>query len=547
MADDVAKGVAPGKDNPPASEPEPPVAHAAPEPPPGLTIAPSSVTLIRGQAQVFRALPDDGQPVEWAQAPEPSDKYGKVDGRTGVYTSPPRVYVSKSVVLVATRGKQFATATVNISSTPFWTGLLGTFWVASAGLLLYAAVHYWPEKAACDFAPRVSPPAINLAQNDTQQFMIAGAGVNPAATWAIDKQMGSISPSGLYTAPPGPYGTGTAPKNGEVITVTASDPNKKLQIVSAQVVLTNSPTIAIDPGTAAVPPGGNRSFSLRGSPGAPVVWSVEPLAGIGSIDKSTGEFSAPSSIGRSKLVTVFANVKGAANAPGTLTAAALVILCQEGSGEYCTSCAAAAGVSSIVIFVFIMGALGSYVHAAASFATFAGNRQLASSWSWWYVLRPLIGGLLAVLGYFVLSGGLTSVTDPSDLFKVAAYSGMIGMFAEQATIKFGDIFDAVFRPSDKQKDGLNTTQPAAAAKPVLTKASVVAAGGKFVVTLTGTGFVSDSRVKMDAADIDAARVKLVNATTLTATLDANPPATAKFTVVNNTPSGPVESEAKPLS
>ena len=199
-----------------------------------------------------------------------------------------------------------------------------------------------------------------------------------------------------------------------------------------------------------------------------------------------------------------------------------------------------------MIFVFIMGALGSYVHAASSFATFAGNRQLASAWSWWYVLRPLIGGLLAILGYFLLNGGLTSVTDPSNMFKIAAYSGLIGMFAEQATIKFGDIFDAVFKPFDKQQGKLDANQPPVDGKPVLTTASLATVEGKSVVTLTGSGFVAVTKVKMNAVEIPSSNVKLEDATKLTVTLEAKPPAGAKFTVVNLTPNGPQESDSKAL-
>jgi len=508
-----------------------------------LTVVPSSPTLIRGQAQPFEALPKDDQ-TRWSQAPEAGKKYGTVDAVTGVYVAPKHVFLAKSIVLIATRGQQFATATVTISSSPFWTALLGIFWVISAALLLLAAVYYWPGRTAVDVAPRVSPPAVYLAQNDTQQFMIAGLTANPGVTWALDKPIGTISPGGLYTAPAGPYGAGPAPpKNGEVITVTASDPAKKLQIVSAKVVLTGSPTIAIDPSTATVPSGGKQLFQLRGTPaGVTPQWSVEPQAGIGSISKGMGEYSAPSTISVSKIVTVFANVSGAANAPqGPLTAEAVVILCDTGADG---SCADTAAVPAMVIFVFIMGALGSYVHAAASFATFTGNRQLASSWSWWYVLRPLIGGLLAVLGYFLLNGGLTTVTDPSNLYKVAAYSGLIGMFAEQATIKFGDIFDAIFKPSDTQKDKLDTSQPPPPAKLVLTKVSVTPESGKFKVTLTGTGFVAASTAKMND---NAIPVTFVSPTTLTATLDANPAPTDKFTVTNPGPNGPVTSEAKSLS
>src|SRR5262245_31444816 len=62
----------------------------------------------------------------------------------------------------------------------------------------------------------------------------------------------------------------------------------------------------------------------------------------------------------------------------------------------------------LILIVLCAGALGSYVHAATSFASYVGNRRLVLSWMWWYVLRPLIGMALALIFYFVLRGGLLS-------------------------------------------------------------------------------------------------------------------------------------------
>ena len=59
----------------------------------------------------------------------------------------------------------------------------------------------------------------------------------------------------------------------------------------------------------------------------------------------------------------------------------------------------------LILLVILTGALGSYVHAATSFATYTGNRSLIDSWHWWYVLRPFIGMALALIFYFALRGG----------------------------------------------------------------------------------------------------------------------------------------------
>jgi hypothetical protein len=56
----------------------------------------------------------------------------------------------------------------------------------------------------------------------------------------------------------------------------------------------------------------------------------------------------------------------------------------------------------LILIVLCTGALGSYVHAATSFVSYVGNRRLVFSWVWWYVLRPFIGMVLALIFYFVI-------------------------------------------------------------------------------------------------------------------------------------------------
>ena len=101
------------------------------------------------------------------------------------------------------------------------------------------------------------------------------------------------------------------------------------------------------------------------------------------------------------------------------------------------------------------GALGSYVHAATSFASYVGNRRLMLSWAWWYVLRPFIGMALALIFYFVVRGGLLSTgaaaTDVS-VFGVAAVAGLVGMFSKQATDKLRELFDNLFRTEKGEGD-----------------------------------------------------------------------------------------------
>ena len=123
----------------------------------------------------------------------------------------------------------------------------------------------------------------------------------------------------------------------------------------------------------------------------------------------------------------------------------------------------------IIILVLLVGGLGSYVHAATSFATFVGNRSLASSWLWWYLLRPFMGMAIALILYFVVRGGLVLLsveTNTSGLnpYGIAALAGLSGMFSKQATDKLRDIFDNLFKTErgkgdDQRSDKLGAMRP----------------------------------------------------------------------------------------
>jgi hypothetical protein len=109
----------------------------------------------------------------------------------------------------------------------------------------------------------------------------------------------------------------------------------------------------------------------------------------------------------------------------------------------------------LILIVLCAGALGSYVHAATSFASYVGNRRLVLSWAWWYALRPFIGMTLALIFYFVVRGGLLSTGAEAgnmSVFGVAAVAGLVGMFSKQGTDKLRELFDNLFRTARGQGD-----------------------------------------------------------------------------------------------
>ena len=108
-----------------------------------------------------------------------------------------------------------------------------------------------------------------------------------------------------------------------------------------------------------------------------------------------------------------------------------------------------------MLFVVLSSALGGSLHASISFTDYVGNGRLTTSWSWWYVLRGLLGTSLAVLFYFALRGGLFSANTQTNVinpFGIAALAGLVGLFHKQATDKLRELFDTMFRTAPGNGD-----------------------------------------------------------------------------------------------
>jgi hypothetical protein len=111
-----------------------------------------------------------------------------------------------------------------------------------------------------------------------------------------------------------------------------------------------------------------------------------------------------------------------------------------------------------LLIVVVMAAIGASIHALTSLTTYVGNRRFLSSWTWWYIVRMPVGAAIALVLYFVLRAGFVSVTASSsdvNAYGIAAFAGLAGMFAKQATDKLREIFDVAFKSSsgDAERTG----------------------------------------------------------------------------------------------
>jgi hypothetical protein len=111
--------------------------------------------------------------------------------------------------------------------------------------------------------------------------------------------------------------------------------------------------------------------------------------------------------------------------------------------------------AAFFLFVLAASALGSFVHAATSFVSYVGNRDLKRSWALWYVFRTLIGSALATVAYLAFRAGFLGegATKDVNAFGVGALAALVGLFSKQATDKLREVFDVVFRAGPGYGDG----------------------------------------------------------------------------------------------
>jgi hypothetical protein len=168
-----------------------------------VAVSPATVSLSQGGTQQFSATVTGATDtsVTWSLAPA----VGSVSA-SGLYTAPASLTAAQNVTVTATSNANPATS-------------------ASA------TVSLTPPVVTNPVAISVSPSSASLAQGSTQQFSAAVTNTtNTAVNWSISPAVGSISSSGLYSAP----ATVTSTQS---LTVTATSAADSTQSASATITL----------------------------------------------------------------------------------------------------------------------------------------------------------------------------------------------------------------------------------------------------------------------------------------------------------------------
>ncbi|HUO31829.1 MAG TPA: hypothetical protein VMU80_21585 [Bryobacteraceae bacterium] len=444
-----------------------------------LEVTPKTISLRSRETQVFQATGNTGT-VTWSIQP----RTGRIDPN-GVYTAPLLIPRNVTITVQASDGTQFGTACVCLDPGWFWVHFLGAYWLAWTALLLFFLLGRW-ELLCPSCRPAellISPPLATVTAAQPVRFTATAP-----VTW-----QDNVNSSGLYITP------STPPPNPSVNITAASvaDPKKT---ASAGLIWSADIGLMLEPQHLLIFDDGKNDVSVTINP----ILTVAPEQ-QGKIDLSTllWQWSQPAigkmtagvytvkagSIKRASTIMLMASVRLPGGPPKT--AGTYVTLLPKTPAGACQEDGTPNTVSLIAL-IALAGALGGLIHGSSSFAIFAGNREFKASWTWWYVLKPVLGAAVALVVYLVVRSGLGTgdmALSGADCLKTAGFAGLIGMFAEPATLKLKDIFNTIFTPrSDPRRDVLtsqktpphiNSISPQALAQSEL-PASLKIAGANFV-------------------------------------------------------------------
>ncbi len=96
------------------------------------------------------------------------------------------------------------------------------------------------------------------------------------------------------------------------------------------------------------------------------------------------------------------------------------------------------------------------MHGLASVVNYVATKRYRHEWFLWYLGRPIIGGVIALMFYVIIRGGILSINaQPADLnyFGIAAISVIAGLVATEGTKKIRDIFVTLFGATEKREKG----------------------------------------------------------------------------------------------
>ena len=334
----------------------------------------------------------------------------------------------------------------------------------------------------------VSPATATLGVSQTVQMTATISGQTQSVVWSLYPAVGSISASGMYTAP----AMIDAP---QVILVTATSTADPTQSATAALILNPSVAVSLSPSGAALTSSETQQFTpiVTGTSNPAVTWSLSPETGAVS---STGLYTPPASITAQQTIL--------------LTATSVVDPTQSATVPIVLSPVVGISISPASL-TLQAGMMQQFV------ASVSGTQNAAVTWS----LNPPVGNLTS-------SGVYTAPVPVSFQRSVTVIASSQADPTQRATstITLEPGLSVTVSPSCVSLSAAQSQQFAA----------IVAGAANTAVTwsLTGAGTLSASGTYTAPPTVTNTQVVTVTATSLT---DSSQSGQVSFLLLNSPPGG----------
>ena len=69
----------------------------------------------------------------------------------------------------------------------------------------------------------------------------------------------------------------------------------------------------------------------------------------------------------------------------------------------------------ILVYIACSGGIGGTIYCIRGFYKNLGGGGFETKWTWWYVFRPFISAIIGIFSYFMIIGGLMSISNSPDV------------------------------------------------------------------------------------------------------------------------------------
>lgn len=100
---------------------------------------------------------------------------------------------------------------------------------------------------------------------------------------------------------------------------------------------------------------------------------------------------------------------------------------------------------NILVYIACSGGIGGTIYCIRGFYRNLGSNEFTLNWTWWYIFRPIISAMIGIFAYFLIIGGLMSISNSPDVnyAKSVMFYCAVAFIAGYSINKFFEKLDAL--------------------------------------------------------------------------------------------------------